>query len=695
MYTHIYSGNKSFRWRFGSLLIIFFPALCFSQVKPADPDIFQQQQLENASQISGEDIDLTEWDERRQYYLVHPLDINNVSFEQFAESGIFNELQIDALLRHISINGKLLSIEELQTIDGFDLASIRTIIPYIIVKPEPDLIRKGLSNILKEGRQQVIIRTQQVLENQKGYSPKENPDDVRYMGSALKLYTRYRFIYNTNVSFGITGEKDAGEEFFKGSNKNGFDFYSAHLFIKDKSLNAVAIGDYQIKYGQGLVLWSGLAQGKTADVLNIKRNNTGIRPYNSVNEFSYLRGVALSYALKRCTVDAFYSNRNLDASISIKDSTNDEALVTSIVEDGYHRTQSELNKKSGVRNALMGGHLNYHITGIDIGITGYHSAYSAPLEKNVQPYDQFFPNGKEFNVLGFNYSYNFHNMLLFGETAHSGNNAWASLNGLLISLDPRASLSLLYRNYSRNYECINCNAFRESGNSNEKGLYIGVALNPLKTISWNSYFDFFSFPWLRYQVNTPSSGTEWLTQITWTPTRNSVIYLRYKAQQKEESHAGEGRTDNLFVARQNNFRINGAYKISASFSLQSRVEYNAFKSGNVPYSNGTLFFQDVSYDKTGNRFTITLRYANFDTDDYDTRIYAYENDIPGVSSIPSYYNKGRRYYGVIKCHISKGVDFWMRFGTTIFDNKTQVGSGYDQINKNHKSDIKLQLKIEF
>ena len=60
------------------------------------------------------------------------------------------------------------------------------------------------------------------------------------------------------VSF--TGEKDAGEEFFQGSQKNGFDFYSAHLFVQGfGTIKQLAIGDFQAQFGQGLTFWSGLA----------------------------------------------------------------------------------------------------------------------------------------------------------------------------------------------------------------------------------------------------------------------------------------------------------------------------------------------------------------------------------------------------------------------------------------------------
>jgi len=46
----------------------------------------------------------------------------------------------------------------------------------------------------------------------------------------------------------MTMEKDPGEEFFRGSNRVGFDFYSAHLYYRNisRTVKALAFGDYQV-----------------------------------------------------------------------------------------------------------------------------------------------------------------------------------------------------------------------------------------------------------------------------------------------------------------------------------------------------------------------------------------------------------------------------------------------------------------
>lgn len=134
-----------------------------------------------------------------------------------------------------------------------------------------------------------------------------------YLGSPWKLYTRYRFQYRRNISFGVTAEKDEGEEFFKGTQKQGFDFYSAHLFLRDIGpVKALALGDFQAQFGQGLVFSSGLSfSRKSAYTMNIKRNAVGLAPYASVNENQFLRGAGITMDLgKRLEGTAFISHKN-------------------------------------------------------------------------------------------------------------------------------------------------------------------------------------------------------------------------------------------------------------------------------------------------------------------------------------------------------------------------------------------------
>lgn len=47
---------------------------------------------------------------------------------------------------------------------------------------------------------------------------------------------------------------------FKGRQKAGFDFYSVHLFARRLGIiQSLAIGDFTVNLGQGLIQWQSLA----------------------------------------------------------------------------------------------------------------------------------------------------------------------------------------------------------------------------------------------------------------------------------------------------------------------------------------------------------------------------------------------------------------------------------------------------
>jgi len=63
--------------------------------------------------------------------------------------------------------------------------------------------------------------------------------------------------------------------------------------------------------------------------------------------------------------------------------------------------------------------------------------------------------------------------------------------------------------------------------------------------------------------------------------------------------------------------------------------------------------------------------------------------------MPAYYNNGSRVYFMFKTEITKHIDVWCRFSQTFHRNKQFIGSGNNRIDKNHKTDMRLQLIITF
>lgn len=653
------------------------------------------------------EVDLTILFDDLLYYYDHPLNINNADQSEIQSLFILNDIQVNNLLSHIEKYGKLLSKYELQTIPGFDLETIRIIMPFVQVKPVSEIKKLKFSNILKDGKSDLFVRYLTTMQDQKGYTSifpedlQENPNR-RYQGNKARMYTRYRFTYQQNLSFGITAEKDPGEDFFNGTQSQGFDFYSVHLFYKGNgTVSKIALGDYELKFGQGLTMWSGLAFGKSAFVMNVKKSAIGIKPYTSVDENKFMRGVATTISEGNLSFTAFYSNKKIDANPEDSDTLGVEDIqnVTSFQSSGFHRTYNELEGKDAIDEIIAGGNLSYKTRQLSVGVTAYSVNYGAELQRSLKPYNQFEFTGSSNFVGGLDYSYVLQNFNIFGEISRSQNGGLATIEGVMMALDPKFSVSLVHRYYQKEYQNLYNNAFAEGSKSaNEQGLFLGAELKFSRKWQISGYLDQFRFPWLRFGVNAPSKGADYLFQLTYKPSRKSEFYIRYKGKRKERNAStieSDGNIKNLTTVVKNSFRINAGYQVSPSFRLKSRVEWVNYQLGALNPQQGFLFYQDVIFKKMEWPVSFSLRYALMNIDSYAARIYAYENDLLYTWSIPAYSETGSRFYIMAKWRVYRKIDLWVRYSLWDYSYAESISSGLNEIEGGKKGEMKLQLRWRF
>ena len=690
------------------LCLVTMPILTFSQNKEEEKNKIIEKRVEYLIEDAEEsDADYNTIFDQLSNYFDHPLNLNKADLNELEELELLTNIQINNLLAHIEKNGKLMTLEELQTIDGFDAETINLILPFVKVTSNLDSPQFSLNDLLKNGENDLFIRYKTVLEEKKGFSPITDSalavsPNSRYKGDEANLYTRYRYKYGNHISLGITAEKDAGEEFFTGTQKNGFDFYSAHFFLRNQGkIKQLAIGDYQAQFGQGLTYWSGAAFGKSADIMSLKRSGSGLKPYTSADESRFLRGGGIAFQFKKIEATTFYSYNKVDANINLIDSsTVDEVVleVTSIQQTGFHRTVNEIADKDAITQQQIGSHLAYKTRKLNIGLTGINSTLNTDFTPNLQTYSQFRNSENKQTNIGADYSWIFKNFNFFGEFSKSLTAGNAFVSGALITLDPKLSLAVLYRDYQRNFHPISSAGIGEnSTNENEKGLLMGFVAKPLKNITLSAYYDQFTFPWLKYGIDAPSNGYQYLAQLTFTPSKKLEMYLRIRERNKGNNtsvNLTDG-IDYLVNDQQTNYRFNYTYQLSPSFKLKGRVELVNYDKEESPFEKGFLIYQDLIYKALSSPFSFSFRYGLFDTDSYNSRIYTFENDVLYAYSIPAYYNRGTRTYFTIKYTVKRGIDIWLRYGLTYYDNVDVISSGLEEIQSNHKQEIKAQIRFKF
>ncbi|MDQ3072891.1 MAG: helix-hairpin-helix domain-containing protein, partial [Bacteroidota bacterium] len=589
--------------------------------------------------------------------------------------------------------GELISIFELQSVEGFDLEIIEKLRPFIFVGKEVGHSTYTFRDLFSDGKHEIATRYSRTVENQHGYI---DTSEKGFLGSGYQLMNRYNYRFGTRLSIGMTTEKDAGEELFKGSQPLGFDFYSAHLYYTgDRRLKTFAIGDYNLQIGQGLTFWSSFGFGKTADVMNIARQGRGILPFRSANESGYLRGSAFTYQSGHFTLTCFGSTKMLDANFNVDTLSPEDAHISALLLSGYHRNEAELSDKHTVRESLGGAEVKYSAGRLRLGFSTVYGGYSKPLADPQRLYDKFGLAGSSFLNAGVHYSWLYENAYFFGESAVSGNKGLATINGMLISLHKLLDAAIVYRNYSKYYQAPYGRAFGEStANSNEKGVYFALSYAFAPHWKLGAYVDIFSFPWLRYRVDAPSQGYEYLADIQYDQSKKFSLVLRYRFQSKPLNlNEGQPLHAQHHAARQS-ARVHLQYKVNASVRLRTRIELSDYVHNTVN-EKGFLGYQDIAYNPLGKPYDFTFRYTLFDVDSYNARIYAFENDMPYTFSIPFFNDEGARWYVLAQYRFSRGLSAWVRISrTSLWQSKT-IGSGLSLINAPHRTDVKVMLRYNF
>ncbi len=622
----------------------------------------------------------------------NPIPVNFTEAEDLKRIPYLNVFQINNLLQYRKATGIIYSPYELQVIKGFNSETIDRVLPYFDFATQKAVPELKLKNVLKYSRNEIIARTSFNLQTRQGYLPKvENG----YLGNSQNYYARYRGIYRNFLFVGFTAQQDAGEPFGKPYQDLGVDFLSGHLSLQNYgNLKSLIVGDYQAEFGQGLALWSSLAFGKSAEAVEIKRYARGLRPFTGAEENRFLRGGGITYRLNDFDLSIFYSSNCIDANVTATDSFNQPISVSSLQTTGLHRTENELADKDVNRIQIIGGNFNYLANNLSIGVTGVNYKLKTPLEQSNQLYRKFSFSGKFLDNISVDFNYLWSNLNIFGEVAFSGNNGQAYSIGFQSHPVDQFFFTLLYRNISKNYRALYNVPFAEGGGSGEQGTYFGIQWQINRTFLLKSYLDIYRFHWLRFRVDAPSQGHDLLAQLEMFFNRYFSAYVRLKNEIQEVNSTLETTISKIVSKERILARFHTIYFLTSNIRLASRIEYSFYKEGGI-LKKGNLIFQDIRYIFPSNKLTLTVRYALVDTESFDTRIYAYENDLTYVFSIPPYYGRSNRFYLLIDRDITQRITLQVKYSITTFLDRDEISSGLNLIQGNQASEVKLQLKLRF
>ena len=138
-----------------------------------------------------------------------------------------------------------------------------------------------------------------------------------------------------------------------------------------------------------------------------------------------------------------------------------------------------------------------------------------------------------------------------------------------------------------------------------------------------------------------------------------------------------------------------AYYTIDNCSLTSGFQANITLNNNEKKEIGWLLYQDITSKFINKTLTVKARIAIFNSPTWQNRFYLYEHNIPEHYYSPALYGSAFRWYLLCNYKTPVNINLSFRISQTYYNNKDTNGSGYDEINAPHRTDIQGTISYSF
>ena len=609
--------------------------------------------------------------EQLEWLHSHPMDINTATPDEMAMLPFLTPAQIEAIQAYVHLDGPMKSLGELALIPAIDYQTRRVLPLFFTVRhSEGHKSKKG--GWFRNMQNSLDSRMDIPLYYRKGHQT------GKYRGNPL--YNRIRYsLESDHVNIGAHAKKDPGEGLY--------DSFGGYAMIRNKGIVRTAIiGDYRAGWGEGLVISRGTSTGKSSMMSNTSQ---GIRPMTGMSENGFLRGVAITLgkvgdpgrkAKFRMSGTLFASYRALDATLD------EDGNARTIVESGYHRTESEIAKKNNTRSALVGAHILAEMGNFSVGATGYWQHFDRTLSPGNDQYRRWYPQGQDFGVVGLHGGYSYYRWTASAEVAYSTvHGGIATLGRVQWLANRNLKIGVLGRYYDHKFYSFQAAAICENSRvQNESGAMLRIEARPWDRLSLIAYADFFADYWPRYGMTKSSNGQELMLEGKFEVSGKHSLSLRYQMKRKA--------ANDLILPRH---RVKAQWSClpSGKWKLQSTalVHMAPTKEPGFGFSQlvqGRMLKEDA--------LRLGLMAGYFHAPDYLTRIYIYEPSLWNSTSSTSYYGHGLRFATTIRYTFPRS--HWMieaKYALTHMLDRGSISSGLQEIPSPTRQDISVQVRMTY
>lgn len=611
------------------------------------------------------------------------INLNRATRDDLERLVFLSDQQLQDIAEYVDRYGPVRSLAELAMIQSLDATRCRLLSFFVYAgEPQPKAALPPLDTLLRRSKSELTAAIKCPLYTRDGYLL---GTEKGYLGPKYKHWLRYKTAYGRQLEVGFTASQDAGEPFFTGRNRWGYDFYSFYAVARNIGwLKTAVAGRYRMKLGLGLVMNTDFSFGKAASLDALARTSNNLRPHSSRSEARYLQGAAATAVISRhVALTAFFSHRLVDATLN-KDST----TVKTILSTGYHRTASEMQRRRNTSQTAGGASIALQSG----AFKGAVSVVGTMLGRRLQPdttaaFRRYYLHGKRWANASLTYSYMSHNLQVAGETAIGTSGGMATLHTVGYAPSPAVTLNAIHRYYSYRYRSPFASSFSDGGAvNNEHGLYIGASWRPIAPLLLTGYADWARAAWPRYMVSRASRSFD--SQVSATLTWPSVqINARYRLRIRQRDNATRtALTD----------RTEQRLRLSASWRCPT---WHASVQGDMSFASADSTSRGWMVMPSGGckiwKMQIDGNVAFFKTDTYDSRLYAYERGLLYEFTFPMFYGEGLHYALRLRCDLSPRFMLMAKASVTDYFDRSSIGQGLQRIDASSQADIEMQVRWKF
>ncbi len=535
-------------------------------------------------------------------YLESPLEINSASSAKLVSSGLFTPYRAASLLDYRENHGDVLSLAELSAVDGFSEDFVRVLAPFI-----------SLYSSANAGKATEKVRSVKNFLTVRGSA--RDVDGI----SGYAYGVKYRLDLNDSFQFGLSANNSYSA---LGPLPNGGSFFLA--YYGKRHLGKVVVGDYRLRYGQGLLLWNGFRVDSSSSPDSYCSRSSGISPYTSFTGSESERGIAADFSFGRFTVSSSLALRGLRGLMD-GDSSADISLLPAV-------------------------NVGWNGSKVRVGVSGYclTSALGSGSvsTKSVSPSTRASATTDTKSVGEAGCSADF-------RWCPRGTDVFGEVAADLIDMKFKALLGTIFQPCDKMKM-----AARATLEEDEYKADVGGSFSTGKSVSLAGKSGFGSsvrkhtgsfglegsyFPGKKYGAEGPNWQVKALLNYSLQLSPLFSLAFRYSLRMRS---AGE--------TLRNDLRCDLRY---------SNGLWSAMFRANALYNTalGLLSFAEGGWNPGW--MSVYLRAGIFRIDNWADRIYVYERDAPGNYNVPAYYGRGYWVAATVGWKVAKVCKVYLRAST--------------------------------